>query len=159
MKRNITRLPRLFVLCLALLFTPHQLVAAAPPFQDDLDCETLRQEGVELQSQTQYQAALETFQAALVCYQNRPTDNRAEESVVLNHIGAVYDRLGRYNEALESYQQALSQAGDVGNRPGQSTILNNIGAVYDRLERYNEALDVYQQALTIAREVGDHTQY
>jgi CHAT domain-containing protein/Tfp pilus assembly protein PilF len=67
----------------------------------------------------------------------------------------VYSDLGRPEEALKSYQQALVILREVQDRHVEGTTLNNIGGVYSDLGRPAEALKIYQQALMISREVQD----
>lgn len=73
----------------------------------------------------------------------------------LNNIGGVYESQGQYDLALESYQQALAFAREVGDRAGEGATSNNIGGVYNSRRQADQALEYYQQALVIAREVGD----
>jgi tetratricopeptide (TPR) repeat protein len=65
----------------------------------------------------------------------------------------VYDAQGLYDQALDSYRQALVIRREVGDRAGEGITLNNIGAVYDAQGLYDQALENYQQALVIAREI------
>ncbi|MCZ7568849.1 MAG: tetratricopeptide repeat protein [Ardenticatenaceae bacterium] len=82
-------------------------------------------------------------------------ERRNDVGTLLNNIGAVYDNLGRRQEALEYYQRALPITEEVGDRAGLATTLNNIGLVYNNLGRRQEALDSYQRALPTFEEVGD----
>ena len=87
--------------------------------------------------------------------QAQAANERRTEGTLINNIGLVYDDLGRKEEALDHYQQALAIRREVGDRGGEGTTFNNIGSVYNSLGRKQEALDHYQQALAIYREVGD----
>ncbi|MBD2043965.1 CHAT domain-containing protein [Microcoleus sp. FACHB-672] len=80
---------------------------------------------------------------------------RLSDRRTLNNIGSLYDSLGQYPKALESYQQALAIAREIGDKAGEGTTLNNIGLVYDSLGQYPQALESYQQALAIHQEIGD----
>ena len=70
-------------------------------------------------------------------------------------IATTSNVLGRKQEALGYYEQALRIFGEVGDRGGEGTTLNNLGGVYDALGNKQEALGYYKQALRIRREVGD----
>jgi len=69
-------------------------------------------------------------------------------------LGDASISLGKQQQALEYYQQALSIFREEGDRYGESTALTNIGLVYDNLGKQQQALEYYQQALSIKREVG-----
>jgi tetratricopeptide (TPR) repeat protein len=63
--------------------------------------------------------------------------------------------LGKKEEALKYYEQALAIGREVGDRGMEGTTLNNLGAVNNALGKKEEALKYYEQALAIRREVGD----
>ena len=65
-----------------------------------------------------------------------------------NNIGLVYDRQGKYEEALEYYQKSLDIKIRVvgGDHPNVATSYNNIGNVYNRQGQYERALEYYQSS-------------
>ncbi|MCB0214303.1 MAG: CHAT domain-containing protein, partial [Anaerolineae bacterium] len=67
----------------------------------------------------------------------------------LFHFTTLFRAQGRYEAALESYQQALTILREVGDRAGEGTALNNIGFVYRAQGRYEAALNSYQQAIEL----------
>jgi tetratricopeptide (TPR) repeat protein len=73
--------------------------------------------------------------------------DRAGEGATLNNIAFVYDRQGRYQEVLETYEQALVIAREVGDRAVEGTTLNNIAAVYHNQGRYQEAMEQIKEEL------------
>jgi len=75
----------------------------------------------------------------------------------LNNIGSVYYSWGRYQEAIENFQQALKIDQELGDKSGIARDLNNIGMVYQARGRYQEAFENYQQALKIFRELNDQS--
>ena len=77
------------------------------------------------------------------------------EGSTLNNIGAVYDSLGQYSEALDYYDQSLFIKREIGGRDGEGGTLNNIGGIYGNLGQYRKALEYYEQSLVISREIGD----
>jgi CHAT domain-containing protein/Tfp pilus assembly protein PilF len=81
--------------------------------------------------------------------------DRGGEATTLNSIGEVYRGIGKPEEALKYYNQALPIKRAVGDPGEEATTLNNIGAVYDGIGKPEEALKYYNQALPISREVGD----
>ena len=80
---------------------------------------------------------------------------RAQEATINLSLGRASDVLGKKQEALDYFQQALTIFREVGDRRGKGMTLSNLGSVYDNLGKKQEALDYFQQALTINREVGD----
>jgi tetratricopeptide (TPR) repeat protein len=63
--------------------------------------------------------------------------------VAYNSCGAVYDRLGRYQDAIEAYKQAICI------KPNYAKAHNNLGVAYGRLGRHQEAIDAHKQAIRI----------
>ncbi len=80
---------------------------------------------------------------------------RSQAARIYSELGSVYKTLGKKQEALSYYEQALVIRREVGDRGGEGVTLNNLGLVYDGLGKKQEALSYYEQALLISREVGD----
>jgi tetratricopeptide (TPR) repeat protein len=85
----------------------------------------------------------------------RNNDDRGAQGSALTLLGSAYRRLGRYQAALEQYEQALSIYRELGDRAGVATALRGIGGLQWRLGRYLEALDQLNEAVRVHREVGD----
>ena len=81
------------------------------------------------------------------------------EVSALNNLGEVYDKLGRYAEALVQHQWAQEACAAAGDMCGghEADILANLGRDYVNLGDYGKALDTLQQALVAARAVPDQT--
>jgi tetratricopeptide (TPR) repeat protein len=60
-----------------------------------------------------------------------------------NNLGAAYNSIGRYAEAIKSYNQAIIL------NPNYVIAQNNISNVYVKLGRYTEAIEVYKNAIRI----------
>lgn len=78
----------------------------------------------------------------------------------LNLLGTVYDKLGRSQEALKQYEEALTILNQQSNltlvaRRTQAASLNNMGFVYATLGDTTLALDYFLQALPKRREIQD----
>ena len=73
----------------------------------------------------------------------------------MNTLGVVYERLGRYAEAIASQRESLIISRELGDRRGEANGLNSLGVVYERLGRYAEAIASQEHSLTLFREVGD----
>jgi Flp pilus assembly protein TadD len=66
-----------------------------------------------------------------------------------NNLGNAYTRLGRDNEAIDAYKQALNI------NPNLTEARTNLGIVYSKLGRDNEAIDAFKQALKIKPDYAD----
>jgi DNA-binding SARP family transcriptional activator/Tfp pilus assembly protein PilF len=87
----------------------------------------------------------------------RQTGDRASEVTALTNLGCVYETWGRYEQAADQFQQALTIARDSGNRAAEARALHNAGAVHWQQGMTDDAIRFFQQALTIGRETGDNT--
>ncbi|BAZ28647.1 tetratricopeptide TPR_3 [Cylindrospermum sp. NIES-4074] len=79
------------------------------------------------------------------------------EALNFNNIGQIYFGLGKYDQALNLYQQALGIYKDNKYQAGVAVTLNHIGRVYNNLGKYDQAIELNQQALANYREIGDRT--
>jgi len=70
-------------------------------------------------------------------------------------MGAVYDRIGRYRDALESYRQALRFEERTLDRHRQALALGNLSLVYLRMGLPGPAVVHAGQALSLARALPD----
>jgi tetratricopeptide (TPR) repeat protein len=71
------------------------------------------------------------------------------------NLGFVYWSVGRLEEALELYQQALQSAHSKRHPKSVATWLGNKGLVNYTLGNFQEALDSYEKAIRIDREIND----
>ena len=62
---------------------------------------------------------------------------------------------GKYNIALDNYNEALKISEEIGDVEGKSMALSNIGTVYSSWGKYEDALNYYQQTLQIFQEIGN----
>lgn len=129
-----------------------QVLAQAP--QPSIpEAESLVNQGIELAEKNQFDAALKSWQSALIIYQK--LDDRFSQGSVLNHIGLAYRNLGQYQKALEFLQKALEIFKQAQGRAGIGGTLNNLGLVYSNMSQYKKALQLYEQALDIKKEFED----
>ena len=74
-----------------------------------------------------------------------PPSPPADQALILHRQGRVYSALGRYQESLEYFGQALDIRVQVFGREHLDTAAtyNNQGVVYGKLARYDEALEAF----------------
>lgn len=77
------------------------------------------------------------------------------QALHLGNLGNAHLDLEQYNQAVQSYSEALGIHRARGDRRGESTMLNNLGNAYTRLDEIPKALELYQLASSIDREIGD----
>jgi CHAT domain-containing protein/Tfp pilus assembly protein PilF len=148
-----------FSLVLATISTPYFLrlfpesQVLAQPVVDSAEADRLYQQGKQQTQTSQFQAALQSFEQALIIY--RKIGDFRGEGLTLNYLALVENRQGNHLQALDLYQQALAIFSKISDRWNSGTALNNLGRTYISLGRYPEALESYQKALAIRRAVGD----
>src|SRR6266545_3148032 len=79
----------------------------------------------------------------------------AHRATLWSDLGIVYRELGRLEEAVRAYEQALDIFRSAGDRVGEARALSNSGIVYRELGRLEEAVRAYEQALDIFRSIDD----
>ena len=83
----------------------------------------------------QYERAISYFDDATA----RFTDDASLDLAAFNNRGNAYRELGRYDEALDQYQQALAIAAQMGSPTLEARILNNIASLHVAFGRFDEA--------------------
>jgi tetratricopeptide (TPR) repeat protein len=74
---------------------------------------------------------------------------------VLNSLGGVLQRLGKFQEAAEALTKARDLEDRLGNERGQAMVLNSLGGVLQRLGKFQEAADALERSKTISEQMGD----
>ncbi|MDZ7959783.1 MAG: tetratricopeptide repeat protein [Aulosira sp. DedQUE10] len=129
----------------ALAQTPQARIAEA---------DRLIEQGKQQYQTSQFEAALRSWQQALIIY--REIKHRKGEGAALGNLGIAYFHFGDYPKAIEYHQQSLAIAREIKNRDGESAALGNLGIAYDALGDYKKAIDYQQQRLALARTIQDH---
>ncbi|AZI45250.1 CHAT domain-containing protein (plasmid) [Deinococcus psychrotolerans] len=78
----------------------------------------------------------------------------ADFAIILDNLGNVLSDLHRFDEALESHEEALKIKRQAlpANHPDIADSLNNLGNVLSNLHRFDEALESHEEAFTIRRQ-------
>jgi CHAT domain-containing protein len=117
------------------------------------EADRLFQQGIQQYQTSQIEAALKSWQQALIIY--REIKDRKSEGAALGNLGIAYISLGNYAKAIEYEQQLLALAREIKDRQSEGGALGNLGAAYIRLGNYAKAIEYAQQQLALAREIKD----
>ncbi|MEX0268377.1 CHAT domain-containing protein [Leptolyngbyaceae cyanobacterium UHCC 1019] len=113
----------------------------------------LLQQGNQQYQVSQFTAALQSWQQALVLYWE--IKDRRGEGNALGNLGNAYDALGNYGKAIEFQEQSLAIWREIKDRQAESGILNNLGNAYEKLGNYAKAIEYDEQRLAIVREIKE----
>ena len=128
------------------------------------EADRLFQQGIQQAQQSQYSAAIESWQKALDIFTQ--IGNLAEgeirraarkgEAASYSNLGLAYESLGDYQKALFYYKQSLAIFTEIGDRDREANSYMGLGLAYYFLGEYEKAIDYHEQSLAIATEIGDH---
>jgi len=76
-------------------------------------------------------------------------------SASLANLGNVYYLQGRWDEAIEKFEESLRISRELGDRYDEGQTLGNLGNVYSDQGRWKKAIKCYEGSLRIKRELGD----
>ncbi|MDJ0502983.1 MAG: tetratricopeptide repeat protein [Nostocales cyanobacterium LE14-WE4] len=148
--------PLLLTLIPSLLPIPSYLFSSTVQGQTNQDRKTqadkLLRQGNQQFQHSQYRDAIQSWQQALVIYQQ--LKDRKGETNSLNNLGNAYNQLGQYPKAIEFYQQVLTIV------QGQESFsevetLSKIGLLYKQLGQYTKAVYFYEKSLSISQHLSD----
>jgi CHAT domain-containing protein/tetratricopeptide (TPR) repeat protein len=128
-------------------------VLAQTPDARKAEADRLHIQGVQMFFTSQMEAAIRSWQQALIIYQE--IKDRSGEADSLFSLGLAYKALGDYVKAIEYYQESLAINRKLKQREREGNVLNNLGSAYRSLGHYAKAIEYHQQALAIAREIQD----
>jgi CHAT domain-containing protein/ATP/maltotriose-dependent transcriptional regulator MalT len=109
----------------------------------------LLEEGNKLLEQNHNEAAIASFQKALVIY--RELKERQKEGQTLKSIGNVYNNLKDYPKAIDYQQQALAIARELQETDLEARALNNLGLAYGNSGNIAKGIEYFQQAIEISQ--------
>jgi CHAT domain-containing protein/Flp pilus assembly protein TadD len=134
-------------------FSQNSQVLAQSSEARKAEADRLNEQGIQQFQTSQFEAALQSWQKALVICQE--IKDRQCEGVALGNLGSAYKNLGDYAKAIEYQQQRLAIARENKDRLGEGKSLGNLGLAYYNLGDYAKAIEYHQQSLAIARENKD----
>src|SRR4028118_777886 len=121
--------------------------------QRKAEADRLFKQGIQQYQISQFQAALQSWQQALIIY--REIKDRQSEGKALGNLGIAYYSLGDYAKAIEYAQQQLAIAREIKDRQTEGKALGSLGNAYFSLGDYAKGIEYIQQWLAIAREIKD----
>lgn len=121
------------------------------------NADTMKEQGIALYNQHDYEAAARAFQQAKDAYSDADQHDMVAEMKV--NIGLVHRELGEAQQALELMQEALRTFEDMGDKLRTAQVLGNLGGVYQGLDDKQQAEVSYRQAANLFRELGDERLY
>ncbi|MFW9259599.1 CHAT domain-containing protein [Nostoc sp. CALU 546] len=113
----------------------------------------LNQQGIRQLQTSQFEAALQSFQQALLIY--REIKDLPWQGQALGNLGGTYLSLGNYPKAIEYAQQTLVIARAIKDRQTEGKALGILGLAYQNIGDYPKAIEYHQQWLEIARAIKD----
>jgi len=108
---------------------------------DANDAQSLYDRGLKELWQENWSAALAFFQKA--------KETNPQDADVWFYLGYCYDELGRYQDEIEAYKQAIRI------KPDLAEAHYNLGFAYDKLGRYEDAIESHKQAIRIKPDDAD----
>ncbi len=137
---------------LSMVFTASQVLAQTAN-QRKTEAERLLQQGIQQYQTSQFTAALQSWQQALIIY--REIKDRQGEGNATASLGNAYLSLAKYPTAIEYYQQGLKIFQQINDRRGEGRALGTLGLAYYLQTEYDKAIEYYKQWLAIAKKIND----
>ena len=81
--------------------------------------------------------------------------NKRGQSEILENIGGIYFKQGRYPEALQYYERSLLISQDRGQEKCKQISLRDLCMSRTSLEQTDRAIECLNQSLYITKEIGD----
>jgi tetratricopeptide (TPR) repeat protein len=85
----------------------------------------------------------------------RADEKSAKMAEVLRYIGNIQANLGEFQNALDSYNQALPLSQQAGAIAEEAAILNSLGQLYNDLADLDTARKYHNQALPLLYQLND----
>jgi len=117
----------------------------------------LKEQGLKLHQQHDYEAAARLFQQAQEAYEEDDMKDMAAEMKV--NLGVIHRILGENQQALDMMQEALRMFQDMNDQERVAKVLGNMGGVYSSLGDKEQAYTSYREAADIFEELGDQQNY
>lgn len=117
----------------------------------------LKEQGLKLHQQHDYEAAARLFQQAQEAYDADGAEDMSAEMMV--NIGVIHRILGENQQALDAMQGAMRVFQTMKDQDRVAKVLGNMGGVYTALGDKEQAYTAYREAADIFEELGDNQNY
>ncbi|HYF02626.1 MAG TPA: tetratricopeptide repeat protein [Patescibacteria group bacterium] len=101
--------------------------------------------------------ANEFFKSSLEYF--RAISDKSRAAKTLNKIGAMYAKIGQYEQAVEYFLEAMQISRRLDNKLSYAHSLNNLGTCYRIQGNIAQALNFIRQSVDICRELNDKQNY
>lgn len=122
-----------------------------------MSAENLKEQGIELFRQYDYEAANRMFQQAKDAYEEANDYDMVAEMKV--NIGLVHRSLDENQQALELMEEALAHFKENNDELRIAQVLGNLGGVYESLNDKEKAKLSFRQAADMFRDLGEDRLY
>lgn len=112
----------------------------------------LTNRGLSLQQSGDIKASLNNYLESLSIYKSI---NEPLHYALFNNLGIVYLEMGRYNEAMKYFIEALKRTMKSNNIIDQGYTLANMGRTYIYMEEHSNAITYLSEAMIIMKKFGD----
>jgi tetratricopeptide (TPR) repeat protein len=128
-------------------------LSAANDPPPEVEALALRMLGVLMETQREYDRAIELFETALE--KSLAIGDRAGEAACLNSLGVTARSSGAAEGAEDFFERALRIRRELGDKNGLVSTQNNLGIVYTDQGRFDEARSLFTGNLVLDRQNGD----
>ncbi len=115
--------------------------------------------GDENSSLDHYAEAEAAYRKALELAQQKPTlDGLESEATIQQKLGKLFQKQGRYREAVEALEQSLELANRLGWDSTVAEALGDVSGAYWNLGEYSKALTFEERSLAINEAIQNHSE-
>jgi tetratricopeptide (TPR) repeat protein len=107
--------------------------------------------GIVFSSKGKEEEAIKQYQMAL----EATTTNGLLKGLILGNIAFSQERLGRFQDAIDTYQKAINLAEKSQATVSECYAWNNLALVFERQEQFGEAKHAYEKALELAYKTNE----
>jgi signal transduction histidine kinase len=123
-------------------------IASANNFQRKLDAARFKAQLAGIYFlQKEYKNAISLFSHALKAYKNLNIVNSISIAGIMNRLGRVYQKTGKYDSSLYYHSEALTMQIKMKYHEGMPLTFLNLGELYQTQKQYEKAKKYYQIAL------------
>ncbi len=115
--------------------------------------ESLREEGLRLYGQGDYEAAASIFKEAEGLFAE--AGDLRGQGEMLNNLGVLHLQARRWAEAQKAFERANEKFISAEDNLGRAQTLGNLGELFRRRGQQEEAVDSLKEAANLLREVGE----